>query len=541
MRSLAHTTGRPLRLLIHGFSSLRIGARLLWSFGTVLALAAVLGATALFGLQRLNQEADALANKWLPSVGDAAAMRISLLTFRDLEIKHSRAADAGYREEYEEKMKEAADAVGTRFQSLKQRAAGDEERALADRFDALWKEYAAINKKVLDFGRGNKTQDATDLSDGAAHMAADDVVLAIDKLSQFNFDGGKANAAEAAVVYARSRIGILSAVAAALVIGVALALAISRGLLRQLGGEPQVAAAVAAAVAAGDLSTPIVVRPGDSTSLMAQLSAMQGSLARVVATVRSGSERVASASGEIAQGNTDLSSRTEHQASALEQTAASMEQLSSTVRQNADNASQADVLAHRASEVAVRGGSVMAKVVETMQGIDQSSRRIADIIGTIDGIAFQTNILALNAAVEAARAGEQGRGFAVVATEVRNLAQRSAAAAREIKTLIAASGQRVEAGSALVGEAGTTMGEVVAAIGRVTALMSEISAASREQSSGVAQVGQAVTQMDKATQQNAALVEQSAAAAEQLRDQAPELVEVVAGFRLSGQAAAASA
>ena len=267
------------------------------------------------------------------------------------------------------------------------------------------------------------------------------------------------------------------------------------------------------------------------------LSNMQGSLARVVGNVRQNAEGVATASAQIAQGNQDLSQRTEEQASALEETAASMEQLSSTVKQNADNARQANQLALSASGVAVKGGEVVGQVVATMKGINDSSKKIADIISVIDGIAFQTNILALNAAVEAARAGEQGRGFAVVASEVRSLAGRSADAAKEIKALINASVERVEQGTRLVDQAGVTMTEVVNSIKRVTDIMGEISAASIEQSSGVAQVGEAVSQMDQATQQNAALVEQSAAAAESLKGQAQQLVQAVAVFKLGeGQA-----
>jgi len=241
---------------------------------------------------------------------------------------------------------------------------------------------------------------------------------------------------------------------------------------------------------------------------------------------------VATASAQIAQGNQDLSGRTEQQASALQQTAATMDELGSTVRNNADNAKQANQLALGASAVAVRGGGVVGQVVETMKGINQSSRKIADIIGVIDGIAFQTNILALNAAVEAARAGEQGRGFAVVASEVRSLAQRSAEAAKQIKVLISASVERVEQGTAQVDQAGRTMEEIVGAIKRVSDIVGEISAASAEQSSGVSQVGEAVTQMDQATQQNAALVEESAAAAQSLQQQAQQLVEAVAIFKL---------
>jgi len=296
----------------------------------------------------------------------------------------------------------------------------------------------------------------------------------------------------------------------------------------------QLAAKLADAVAAGDLTTAVPDAGRDEIgSLLRSLSAMNGSLSAVVSSVRSNAESVAIASAQIAQGNQDLSGRTEQQASALQQTASSMEELSGTVKQNADNARQANQLATNASSVAIQGGEVVAQVVDTMKGINTSSKRIADIISVIDGIAFQTNILALNAAVEAARAGEQGRGFAVVASEVRNLAQRSADAAKEIKTLIQASVERVDQGTVLVDQAGATMTEVVTSIRRVTDIMGEISAASTEQSMGVSQVGEAVAQMDQTTQQNAALVEESAAAAESLNAQAQQLVDAVAVFKLS--------
>jgi len=307
-----------------------------------------------------------------------------------------------------------------------------------------------------------------------------------------------------------------------------------RSISRQLGAEPGEAATLAQAVAQGDLAMAIALKDGDHTSLMAQLQTMQLSLAEVVSNVRANAEGVAGASAEIAQGNADLASRTEQQASALEETAASMEELSSTVRQTAENAVQGNALAKAATATAFEGGAVVDRVVETMKGINQSSQRIADIIQVIDGIAFQTNILALNAAVEAARAGEQGRGFAVVATEVRNLAQRSAGAAKEIKTLITSSVEQVEQGSDLVAQAGTTMTEIMASIQRVSEIMAEISAASTEQSAGVAQVSEAVSQMDQVTQQNAALVEESAAAAESLKSQSQQLVSAVALFKLSG-------
>jgi len=283
----------------------------------------------------------------------------------------------------------------------------------------------------------------------------------------------------------------------------------------------------------GDLSQPLTSGSHDEIGqLMASLSNMQSQLISVVTQVRQGAESVATASAEISQGNNDLSARTESQASSLEETSASMEQLSATVRQNADSAREANQLAQNASTVAVQGGAVVAQVVDTMKGINEASRKISDIISVIDGIAFQTNILALNAAVEAARAGEQGRGFAVVASEVRSLAGRSAEAAKEIKTLINASVERVEQGNLLVDRAGTTMNEVVSSIRKVTDIMGQISNASNEQSLGVSQVGEAVTLMDQVTQQNASLVEQMAAATGNLKVQARNLVQTVAVFKL---------
>ena len=320
--------------------------------------------------------------------------------------------------------------------------------------------------------------------------------------------------------------------AAALVLLTGIGIWIRRAVWSAIGGEPAIAAEIARAAAAGNLTIRIDVEPGDKRSIVSALHDMQVSLAGVVGKVRQGSEGVSAASAEIAQGNQDLSARTESQASALEETAASMEQLSATVKQNADSARQANQLATNASNVAVKGGEVVAQVVGTMKGINEASRKIADIISVIDGIAFQTNILALNAAVEAARAGEQGRGFAVVASEVRSLAGRSAQAAKEIKHLIHTSVERVAQGTILVDQAGATMTEVVSSIRRVTDLMGEISLASNEQAASAAQVGEAITQMDQVTQQNAALVEEMAAAASSLKSQAQELVQVVSLFTL---------
>ena len=317
--------------------------------------------------------------------------------------------------------------------------------------------------------------------------------------------------------------------AIALVAGSILAWLSARSIIRPI----REAGAVAERIKDGHLNNTMHIEGNDETAqLLRALSEMQGHLQQIVLSVREGAEGVSTASSEIAQGNTDLSSRTENQASALQETASAMEQLSATVKQNADNASAANQLALSASTVAQQGGAVVQEVVSTMSGINDSSRKIADIISVIDGIAFQTNILALNAAVEAARAGEQGRGFAVVAGEVRTLAKRSADAAKEIKTLIDESVTRVGQGSVLVNKAGSTMTDIVMSIQRVTDIMGEISSASSEQSSGVSQVGQAVTQMDQATQQNAALVEEMAAAASSLKGQAQTLVQSMDFFKI---------
>jgi len=356
----------------------------------------------------------------------------------------------------------------------------------------------------------------------------------IDDAVDFQADG-----AHAAGQQAESDVnGLLTTLVVSLLAALAVAVGMATWIIRSITRPLDDAVELARAVAAGDLTRPVRVTSKDEVGVLMQaLSDMQAGLVKVVSQVRTGSESVSSASVQIAQGNQDLSSRTESQASALEETAASMEELSSTVRQNADNALQANQLARSASQVAEQGGKVVSQVVQTMKGIETSSRKIADIISVIDGIAFQTNILALNAAVEAARAGEQGRGFAVVAGEVRNLAQRSAGAAKEIKDLITESVERVTSGTALVDQAGSTMTEVVDSVRRVTDIMAEISAASKEQSDGVGQIGEAVTQMDQATQQNAALVEEMAAAASSLRTQATELVQAVAVFRLAGAGA----
>ncbi|MET0982730.1 MAG: methyl-accepting chemotaxis protein [Telluria sp.] len=331
---------------------------------------------------------------------------------------------------------------------------------------------------------------------------------------------------------------MLAVVGIGLTIGITL---IGRSIERSIGGDPEVAAAIARRIADGDLDIEVVTRAGDQSSLMFAIKGMRDNLVGIVGRVRAGTETIATASNEMAAGNLDLSSRTEQQASSLEETAASMEELTSTVRQTADNARHANELATSAAQVAQQGGSVVGQVVGTMTAINESSKKIVDIISVIDGIAFQTNILALNAAVEAARAGEQGRGFAVVAAEVRNLAQRSASAAKEIKSLIGDSVEKVDAGAKLVDQAGATMNEIVGSVQRVATIITEIMNATQEQTAGIGEVNTAVAQMDQVTQQNAALVEEAAAASESMQVQAAQLAQVVSVFRLSGTATHAPA
>ncbi len=524
---------RALQRARSALGRLSVGAQLSAAFGMVLLLTATIGAVSLWGTWRIDSNAEALNAKWLKGVGLLSQARAALVEAREFEIKHSRTTDKSYLSEYDEKHNNAAKATDTAVQGyLALPAANADEQKLSVAAGKAWEAYRKAAQRVLQLGRDKKQADAADISDGVASMAVDEALGAIDQLSGFNFKHADEAARNAHTIYQRVRNGMLALLTVALLSGLGLAVWFTRRLLSQLGGQPSEAVAMARAVADGDLTTQLRLRAGDTSSLMATLQSMQSSLARTVTQVREGSESVATASSQIADGNQDLSGRTEQQASALQQTASTMEELGTTVRHNADNARQANELAQSAASVAVKGGDVMGQVVETMKGINDSSRKIADIISVIDAIAFQTNILALNAAVEAARAGEQGRGFAVVAGEVRSLAQRSAEAAREIKTLITASVERVDQGSALVDLAGKTMEEIVASIGRVSGIVGEISAASAEQSTGVAQVGQAVSQMDEATQRNAALVEQSAAAAENLKQQAQQLVQAVAVFRV---------
>jgi methyl-accepting chemotaxis protein len=412
-------------------------------------------------------------------------------------------------------------------------SASDEEKKLLGQI----KEYEAVAMpaiaKASELYLANNAMDATRVMVKEIRPAQKKWVEALDQLAGIEDKQNSQSQVDAEAAFVNARNFMLALLALAVALGVAAAVVITRGLLKQLGGEPDYTARIAGSIANGDLSIAIETSASDRGSLLIEMKEMRDSLVGIVARVRRGTETIGTASREIAAGNIDLSSRTELQASSLEKTASAMEKLTGTVKQNADNAREANQLAATASDVASKGGEVVSQVVDTMGSINASANKIVDIIGVIDGIAFQTNILALNAAVEAARAGEQGRGFAVVASEVRNLAQRSAAAAKEIKTLIGDSVEKVERGSKLVGQAGVTMDEVVASVKRVTDIMGEIANASAEQSAGIEQVNHSIIEMDSMTQQNAALVEEAAAAAQSLQDQAAELARVVSIFRLT--------
>lgn len=408
----------------------------------------------------------------------------------------------------------------------------DEERQILAGIKEIEAKTLPLARKVIDTALAGNHEQAGEFMLKEAKPAFVEWLARINKFIDFQEKMVQAEAAKARDIAQSFEAQMLALCVAALVIGVVVATVITRQIIRSLGAEPAEVKSLAEAVGRGELYHEVRLRPGDRDSIMATLAGMTGTLRNTVTGVRRAAEGVADTSDKIAQGNQDLSSRTEQQACALEQTAASMDQLGSTVKQNADNAQQANQLAQGAQQVALKGGEVVGQVVETMKGINEGSRRISDIIGVIEGIAFQTNILALNASVEAARAGEQGRGFAVVASEVRNLAQRSSAAAHEIKNLITESVERVERGTALVDRAGATMDDIVSSIKRVTDIMGEISTASAEQSQGVNQVSVAVAEMDRATQQNAGQVEESAAFSESLRVQAQELLQAVAVFRL---------
>ena len=435
------------------------------------------------------------------------------------------------------KIGEARKKYGAAKETLQKKISTDKETALMAELDAALKSGAPLNNKVIELRNAGQTEEAIAFLTQQAAPSLKIVLGALDSLVAYEAEQAAQAATDAETLSANARAYMIILGSVAVLLGAFVAWIITRSITHPINA----AVSVAETVASGDLSSHIVVNSSDETGrLLGALKAMNTSLLGVVAQVRHGTDAISTASSEIAAGNLDLSSRTEEQASSLEETASAMEELTSTVKQNADNARQANQLAKSASEVAVRGGSIVSQVVDTMGTINESSKKIVDIIGVIDGIAFQTNILALNAAVEAARAGEQGRGFAVVATEVRNLAHRSASAAKEIKELIAASVANVDTGSRLVNEAGQTMGDIVDSIVRVTDIMGEITSATHEQTIGIEQINMAIAQMDEVTQQNAALVEEAAAASQSMQEQAGELAHVVGFFKTGNHVASAA-
>ncbi|SIT39124.1 Methyl-accepting chemotaxis sensory transducer [Paraburkholderia ribeironis] len=518
-------------------NGITIKARIGLTMGFLAALLVAIGVFGLFGMNRSNLAYQDTFTNAMPSAVDIDnaelyAARERLATDRAAFMAGT--PEVGPTLERAHLMRSTSDMWWKKYLDLPRDAQEDRvAQDVAAKREALHQKLDAFAAIIGANDQGKQVEGAKQLQ-----IACNELATADDALRKIQFDSAKQSYDAAQDNFNMFRMVSLGALAVGVVAAVLSYLTLSRAIGRPLGE----ALGHFDAIAAGDLRRPVAVSSRDEMGqLLAGIAKMQHNLTETVRSVRSGSESIATATRQIAAGNIDLSSRTEEQASALQQTASSMEELTGTVKQNADNARQASSLAANASAIANKGSAVVGQVVGTMGEINQSSAKIADIIAIIEGIAFQTNILALNAAVEAARAGEEGRGFAVVAGEVRSLAQRSSAAAKEIKELIDTSVERVQSGSALVDEAGRTMTEIIGAVQRVTDIMGEIAAASEEQSSGIDQVARAVTQMDEVTQQNAALVEEAAAAAASLEDQAGKLRTAVAVFQLEEGGEKASA
>jgi methyl-accepting chemotaxis protein len=511
---------------------MKVSTKLAAGFGLVLVLGVVQAGYGWAKLADLSRNLDSLTQDRMVKmdrIGDvkdnanlvARSVRNLVLLTDDAE----RAAEV-------KRLKDASSKNDALLRDLEASTASAQGKALLKDIQAARATYNAAMNQAIELAMAHQGAEVTKLLFTRVRGAQSDYFKALDASFDFQKEAATALGDEARKGVSRASMLLAGMALVATVIGVLTAWLLTRGLSRQLGGEPSEVVEISRAIATGDLSVEVRRREGDERSVMAAMAAMRDNLARVVSQVRASSDSIATGSAQIATGNADLSHRTEEQASNLQQTAASMEQLTVTVKSSAETAQQANQIAAGAAAAAAKGGEAVGRVVSAMEGIAASSKKIADIISVIDGIAFQTNILALNAAVEAARAGEQGRGFAVVAAEVRTLAQRSAHAAKEIKSLIGDSVERVEGGAREVHDAGASMDEIVAQVARVSRLIDEISNATMEQSSGISQVGSAVGQLDQVTQQNAALVEESAAASESLRTQAAKLAEVVGQFRV---------
>ncbi len=507
----------------------KIGTRLGMGFALVLALMLTLIAMTVIGAMRLDESTRDLVEKEWVKVEAANAINLYTRANANRTMELFFAKDLAQRDFYRGKIEDNKKAISSAIDTLDKLVIMPKGKELLAKIKEQRAKFVASFTQVDRLLEENRRAEAENLLSTETLPVLEVLQVSVSELVDFEKELVQSRAHDVSQLVHRATIVMIAVGIAALLISIGLAYLITRSITRPL----HQAVDVASAVASGDLTRHIDVTSRDETGQLLQaLKTMNDGLSRLVSQVRNGTDTVSTASAQIAAGTLDLSSRTEEQASSLEETAASMEELTATVRQNADNASQANTLASSASEIALKGGKVVAEVVVMMDMINQSSKKIADIIGVIDGIAFQTNILALNAAVEAARAGEQGRGFAVVATEVRSLAQRSATAAKEIKELIVESMGRVDTGCQLVEQAGGTMDEILVSIRHVTDIMGEIAAASVEQTSGIGQINQAISQMDQVTQQNSALVEESAAAAESLEHEARSLAQIVAVFKL---------
>ncbi len=513
-----------------GFKDLRLGRKLLMMAGAILALNATIAVTAVIQTGRLADSTREVTTSWMPSVREVLTLARATTFQRVLENRRLLLADdAEGRRATGVRLDEQLTRIAEIQKAYEPLITSDEERRLYDTYRTVWAEYSKTSREVRELLDAGKLAEARTLLLGASLKQFGALSESLDRLVEINERGATAEAKRADALGTQTRLSIAVLGAIAIAVGLALAVAISRSIVRPI----ESLVGVTRSLAGGDFTVAMPPPSRDETGqLVAAVTEMKDGLAKVIAEVRASASAVSTASQQIAGGTQDLSSRTEQQAASLEETASAMDELSGTLRSSADVAGQADALTCSAAEVAQRGGEAVARVVGTMTGIADGSRRMTDIIAVIDGIAFQTNILALNAAVEAARAGEQGRGFAVVATEVRSLAQRSAEAAREIKGLIEDSVSKVQEGTSAAADAGRIVEDVVRSIREVRSMVAEIAGSAQQQAQGIGQVNEAVALIDSTTQQNAALVEQSSAAAASLREQAASLARSVETFRV---------